>query len=62
LRVDDRVAAIGNAIGNDNLATLNANRLADQLMGDTIYANVLLLGYAWQSGLVPVSFDALMRK
>ena len=61
LRVDDRVAAIGNAIGNDNLATLNANRLADQLMGDTIYANVLLLGYAWQSGLVPVSFDALMR-
>jgi indolepyruvate ferredoxin oxidoreductase len=31
------------------------------LLGDTIYANVLLLGFAWQSGLVPVSLDALLR-
>ena len=30
-------------------------------MGDTIYANVLLLGFAWQAGLVPVSRQALLR-
>ena len=61
LRRDDRVAAIADALGEDNLATLNANLLAEQLMGDTIYANVLLLGAAWQHGLVPVSLEALLR-
>ncbi len=28
-------------------------------MGDALYANMLLLGYAWQRGLVPVSATAL---
>ena len=61
LRADDRVRAIRDAIGADRLSTLNANKLAGELLGDTIYANVLLLGFAWQSGLVPVSLAALMR-
>ncbi len=61
LRADDRVAAIRAALGDNNLSTIDANRLAQQIMGDTIYANVLLLGYAWQKGLVPVSLQALMR-
>ncbi len=61
LRADDRLEAIGKAIGPDNLSTLDANRLAAAVMGDTIYANVLLLGFAWQRGLVPVSLNALMR-
>jgi indolepyruvate ferredoxin oxidoreductase len=30
-------------------------------MGNTIYANVLLLGAAWQKGMVPISLPALMR-
>jgi indolepyruvate ferredoxin oxidoreductase len=61
LRAGDRVRAISDAIGADRLSTLNANKLANELLGDTIYANVLLLGFAWQSGLVPVSLQALMR-
>lgn len=61
LRARDRVSAIGDAIGHQNLSTLDANKLAGALMGDTIYANVLLLGFAWQNGLVPISLDALMR-
>ena len=61
LRAPDRIEAIANAIGPDNLATVNANQLAQKLLGDTIYANVLLLGFAWQRGLVPVSHKALMR-
>ncbi|MDH3490579.1 MAG: indolepyruvate ferredoxin oxidoreductase family protein, partial [Gammaproteobacteria bacterium] len=61
LRGSDRVAAIAAAVGADNLTTIDANRLADKLMGDTIYANVLLLGCAWQTGLVPVSLEALHR-
>ncbi len=61
LRVDDRTAAIANAVGEANLETVDANRLADRLMGDTIYANVLMVGCAWQLGLVPVSMEALLR-
>ncbi|MDH3441411.1 MAG: pyruvate ferredoxin oxidoreductase, partial [Gammaproteobacteria bacterium] len=61
LRGSDRVAAIAAAVGADNLTTIDANRLANKLMGDTIYANVLLLGCAWQAGLVPVSLAALLR-
>ncbi len=61
LRADDRVTAIGDAIGEDNLSTVDANSLADRLMGDTIYANVIMVGAAWQKGLVPVSLEALLR-
>jgi len=61
LRVNDRVSAIRDTVGSENLSTLNANKIANDLLGDTIYANVLLLGFAWQSGLVPVSLAALMR-
>ena len=57
----DRVAAIRNVVGEDNVSTLDANRFAGRLLGDTIFANVLLLGAAWQQGLVPVSLDAMMR-
>ena len=40
---------------------LDAHRLAEQLMGDAIYTNMLLLGMAWQLGMVPVSRAALVR-
>jgi indolepyruvate ferredoxin oxidoreductase len=61
LRGNDRVAAISQAIGEENLSAIDANALAENLMGDTIFANVLMLGAAWQSGLVPVSLKALLR-
>ena len=61
LRADDRIEAIRSAIGTDGLSTLDANACADKLLGNTIYANVMMLGCAWQLGLVPVSFEGLMR-
>ncbi len=39
----------------------DASRLALQLMGDAINANLFLLGFAWQHGLVPVSRGAITR-
>ena len=45
----------------DGLATLDATRLASALLGDSIGANVLMLGFAFQRGLLPVSGAALYR-
>ncbi|MDE3027963.1 MAG: indolepyruvate ferredoxin oxidoreductase family protein, partial [Paracoccaceae bacterium] len=61
LQVDARIAAIGGAVGRENLAAVNANVLAGKLLGDSVYANILMLGFAWQRGLVPVSLAALDR-
>ncbi|SDD39133.1 indolepyruvate ferredoxin oxidoreductase [Paracoccus isoporae] len=61
LRVDDRVAEIGRAVGPENLAAFDANRLSAEWLGDSVFANVMLLGHAWQSGLVPVGLDAMRQ-
>jgi indolepyruvate ferredoxin oxidoreductase len=61
MQAGERIAAIGRIVGEKNLSTLDANALAEKLLGNTIYANVMMLGCAWQKGLVPVSLDALMR-
>jgi len=55
------LAKIRHAIGTDAVAACDAQDLAERLMGDTLTANVLLLGFAWQQGLVPLSRAALMR-
>jgi indolepyruvate ferredoxin oxidoreductase len=61
LATPDRLRGIARLIGADNLASFDANRAADALLGDTVFANVMMLGAAWQRGLVPVSYEALMR-
>lgn len=40
---------------------IDANALALRLFGDSIYANPLLLGYAWQKGWIPLGRAALLR-
>jgi indolepyruvate ferredoxin oxidoreductase len=49
------------AVGDDGVRFVNGSRLATALVGDSIATNLFLLGYAFQQGLVPVSFDALDR-
>ncbi len=61
LHVDQRLAAIAGVTGKDALAAMDANRLSEKLMGDTVFANVMMLGFAWQKGLVPVSLNALTQ-
>ncbi|MBB5516570.1 indolepyruvate ferredoxin oxidoreductase [Rubricella aquisinus] len=48
-------------LGEEAVSFLNATDLATKLLGDAIYANVLMLGAAWQAGLVPLSHEAIMR-
>ncbi|PQO95754.1 indolepyruvate ferredoxin oxidoreductase family protein [Massilia phosphatilytica] len=52
------VEAVGGEAGAD---FLDATKLATALMGDSIAANLFMLGYAWQKGLVPLSEAALLR-
>ena len=61
IRMDERLRAIGDAVGSQRLAVIEANALMERLMGHTVYANVFLLGHAWQQGLVPVSMQGLLR-
>jgi indolepyruvate ferredoxin oxidoreductase len=54
-------AEISKAVGAAQVGAFNADTAATQLMGDSIYANPMLLGYAWQKGWVPLSLASLMR-
>jgi len=55
------VAEIVRQVGNTGVSTFNADLMAKQLMGDTIYVNPMILGYAWQKGWVPLSRESLLR-
>jgi indolepyruvate ferredoxin oxidoreductase len=45
----------------DSADFIDATRLATALMGDSIAANLFMLGYAWQKGRIPLSEAALLR-
>ena len=56
----------GNALRRDLEATLDegatsfdATALARRALGDAVFANMILLGAAWQRGLVPLSAEAI---
>jgi indolepyruvate ferredoxin oxidoreductase len=53
--------AIEQSVGAESVGAFDAERVATQLLGDSIYTNPLMLGYAWQKGRVPVGHAALMR-
>ncbi|WFE70053.1 indolepyruvate ferredoxin oxidoreductase family protein [Halomonas sp. M1] len=56
-----RLNMLRDAVGDARFASLDANRLAEQLLGDTVFSNMMMLGFAWQQGLVPLSEPALQR-
>ena len=53
--------AIRTSVGQDLVGAFDAEEVALQLLGDSIYTNPLLLGYAWQQGRIPVSSAAVLR-
>jgi indolepyruvate ferredoxin oxidoreductase len=52
---------IARAVGAEGLGSFDADAAATTLMGDSLYANPMLLGYAWQKGWVPLEYASLMR-
>ena len=52
---------IARAVGVGGLGMFDADAVAGRLMGDTLYINPMLLGYAWQKGWVPLARESLLR-
>jgi indolepyruvate ferredoxin oxidoreductase len=55
------VAGIARAVGPLGLSAFDADAVAGKLMGDTIFVNPMLLGYAWQKGWVPLRRESILR-
>ncbi|RPH62088.1 MAG: pyruvate ferredoxin oxidoreductase, partial [Burkholderiales bacterium] len=49
------------AAGDDRLAVCDAHAIAERALGDTVATNIVMLGYAWQQGIVPLSRVAIER-
>jgi len=51
------------AVGNEpkNMGAFDANQVSTQLLGDSIFINPMVMGFAWQRGWIPLTQDAIMR-
>ena len=58
---DQCVADLTQAVGRDSLGVFDADAVASKLMGDTIFINPMILGYAWQKGWIPLGQASLLR-
>jgi len=55
------LAEITQTVGVDGVGAFDADAMANQLMGDTIYVNPMILGYAWQKGWLPLTRESILR-
>src|SRR3546814_7390325 len=46
-------------VGDERVDLFDATDLATRLVGDAVGTNLFLVGFAWQRGLLPLSFEAL---
>lgn len=51
--------AIEQRVKPGNIALIRANELAQKLMGDTIFTNLMMIGFAAQKGLLPVGLESV---
>jgi indolepyruvate ferredoxin oxidoreductase len=58
---DQCLAQVVDTVGADGVGAFNADAMANRLMGDSLYTNPMMLGYAWQRGWIPLAHSALMR-
>ncbi|MEO1251077.1 MAG: indolepyruvate ferredoxin oxidoreductase family protein [Pseudomonadota bacterium] len=56
-----RVKTLKEACGERNVDSLDASAVAGRLLGDLVFSNMLLFGFAWQQGLVPLSLASIER-
>ncbi len=61
LPVDEMRRSIIDAAGPQDIDFLGISSLASALLGDSLYANPMMIGYAWQKGWLPLSRLAIER-
>ncbi len=54
-------AAIATSVGASGVSMFDADAVSTRLMGDSIYTNPMMLGFAWQKGWIPLSHESLLR-
>jgi indolepyruvate ferredoxin oxidoreductase len=54
-------ADISTAVGPDGVGAFDADAASTRLMGDSLYTNPMMLGYAWQKGWIPLGRESLLR-
>jgi indolepyruvate ferredoxin oxidoreductase len=54
-------ASLARAAGADQVAGFDAQAMSVALLGDAIYANPMLLGFAWQKGWVPLLRETILQ-
>jgi indolepyruvate ferredoxin oxidoreductase len=58
---DACAAEIVHAVGPEGVCAFDADAASTRLMGDSIYTNPMMLGYAWQKGWIPLSRESMLR-
>jgi indolepyruvate ferredoxin oxidoreductase len=58
---DTLVSRLEKSTSSDGRQMFNASKLAVKLLGDSLGSNLMLTGFAWQRGLIPISDDAIMQ-
>jgi indolepyruvate ferredoxin oxidoreductase len=48
-------------VGAEAVRMIEANGLAEEMLGDSIFSNVMLMGAAWQAGMIPLSREAILK-
>jgi indolepyruvate ferredoxin oxidoreductase len=54
-------SAIRASVGDALVGAFDAEQVAVQMLGDSIYTNPLMMGYAWQMGRIPLSLASIER-
>ena len=57
---DAMAASIAEACGPDAAAFVNATSLSERLLGTAIGANLFMVGFAWQRGLIPLARQSIL--
>ena len=57
---DQLVVALESRL-REHLLMIDSSSLAKELLGDSVYSNMILFGSAWQRGLVPISQSAIYK-
>ena len=53
------LSAIAKRVAPENIASIRAGALASRLLGDSIFTNLMMTGFAAQKGLLPVSLESI---